>query len=124
MVSGTSFVTRTTQQLGTILWHAAGKPQALVPHRHHLRSAAVNVHDKYSRKMSNRVTGTVTWYNDDKGYGFITPDAGGSKLFAHHSSVQGGYTTLAEGMKVEFEITIGPKGPQDKSCTMIKDISP
>lgn len=58
-------------------------------------------------------TGTVKWFNDSKGYGFITPDEGGQDLFVHHSGIEGsGFKTLAEGAKVEFEVTQGDKGPQ------------
>ena len=58
-------------------------------------------------------TGTVKWFNDAKGYGFITPEEGGKDLFVHHSQITGsGFKTLAEGAKVEFEATEGQKGPQ------------
>ena len=57
-------------------------------------------------------TGTVKWFNDAKGFGFITPDDGGKDLFAHHTEIQmGGFKTLKEQQKVEFEVTNGPKGP-------------
>ena len=57
--------------------------------------------------------GTVKWFNEKKGYGFITPDDGGKDCFVHHSSIKGeGFKTLQEGEKVEFEITQGEKGPQ------------
>ena len=58
-------------------------------------------------------TGTVKWFNDAKGFGFITPDQGGEDLFAHFSAIQGGgFKTLKEGQKVTFEVTRGPKGQQ------------
>jgi CspA family cold shock protein len=58
-------------------------------------------------------TGTVKWFNDAKGYGFITPDDGGEDLFAHFSAIQmSGFKTLKEGQKVSFEVTQGPKGKQ------------
>jgi CspA family cold shock protein len=56
-------------------------------------------------------TGTVKWFNQAKGYGFITPSSGGKDLFAHISEVQGG-TVLKEGQQVEYEVTQGKKGPQ------------
>jgi len=58
-------------------------------------------------------TGTVKWFNDSKGYGFITPDDGGDDLFAHFSAINmQGFKTLKEGQKVSFEVTTGPKGKQ------------
>ncbi len=58
-------------------------------------------------------TGTVKWFNDAKGYGFIAPDEGGKDVFVHHSSIAGeGFKTLAEGAKVEFETRQGQKGPE------------
>jgi CspA family cold shock protein len=57
--------------------------------------------------------GTVKWFNADKGYGFITPEGGGSDLFVHFSAIQmRGYKSLEEGQRVQFEVTEGPKGPQ------------
>jgi len=57
--------------------------------------------------------GKVKWFNADKGFGFITPDAGGPDVFAHFSAIVGrGYRSLAEGQEVEYEVKDGPKGPQ------------
>ena len=57
-------------------------------------------------------TGTVKWFNDAKGFGFITQDDSGTDLFVHHSAIQGsGFKSLPEGAKVSFEAQQGPKGP-------------
>jgi CspA family cold shock protein len=59
------------------------------------------------------IEGTVKWFNDAKGFGFITPDGGGKDLFAHFSAIQGnGFKTLTENQKVTFDVTTGPKGDQ------------
>jgi len=58
-------------------------------------------------------TGTVKWFNESKGYGFITQDDGGSDVFVHFNAIQGtGFKTLAEGQAVSYEVESGPKGPQ------------
>ncbi len=63
-------------------------------------------------QVSEQQTGTVKWFNDQKGYGFIARDEGGGDVFVHHSAIQmQGFKTLAEGQRVEFSIEIGPKGP-------------
>ena len=63
--------------------------------------------------MSNRQTGTVKWFNDSKGFGFITPSNGGPDLFVHFSAIQSnGFKSLAEGQNVSFVAGQGKKGPQ------------
>ena len=58
-------------------------------------------------------TGTVKWFNNDKGFGFITPDEGGKDLFVHHSAIQtNGFRTLEDGARVTYESEDGPKGPK------------
>jgi CspA family cold shock protein len=58
-------------------------------------------------------TGTVKWFNDSKGYGFISPDGSGKDLFVHHTAISGsGFKSLTEGAKVEFDEAEGEKGPQ------------
>jgi CspA family cold shock protein len=59
-----------------------------------------------------RTTGTVKWFNDAKGFGFITPENGSADCFVHHTAIQGsGFKTLKEGAQVEFDIVAGKKGP-------------
>ena len=65
-------------------------------------------------------TGTVKWFNNDKGYGFITPEDGGKDLFVHHTGIEGeGFKSLPEGARVEFEATEGPKGPQATNVRVV-----
>ena len=60
-------------------------------------------------------TGTVKWFDDAKGYGFIAPEDGAKDVFVHHSAIAGtGFKTLAEGAKVEFQVVQGAKGPEAK----------
>lgn len=63
--------------------------------------------------MSERKTGTVKWFNNEKGYGFATPDDGEKDVFVHYSAIQStGYRSLNEGDRIEFAIEIGDKGPK------------
>jgi CspA family cold shock protein len=69
--------------------------------------------------MSNLSTGTVKWFNESKGFGFISPESG-PDLFVHYSSiVSSGFKTLAEGQQVQFNVTQGKKGPQAENVSII-----
>lgn len=69
--------------------------------------------------MADRETGTVKWFNADKGFGFITRDKG-DDVFVHHSAInQSGYRSLTEGQKVEFTLTSGDRGPQAQDVQII-----
>jgi CspA family cold shock protein len=74
----------------------------------------------YCLKDTAMAQGTVKWFNESKGYGFITPEGGGKDLFAHFSEIQSsGFKTLQEGQRVEFTVSQGAKGPQ---ATQIRPI--
>ena len=69
--------------------------------------------------MSNKVTGTVKWFNESKGFGFIAQESGAG-VFAHFSAISGdGFKTLVEGQKVEFTVTQGQKGPQAENIVVL-----
>ncbi|HEY2980152.1 MAG TPA: cold shock domain-containing protein [Anaerolineales bacterium] len=69
--------------------------------------------------MSERIQGTVKWFNGSKGYGFLARE-GGAEVFVHSSALQGdGYRNLEEGQKVEFSVEQGPKGPQASNVVVI-----
>ncbi|MEH6358514.1 MAG: cold-shock protein [Pseudomonadales bacterium] len=70
--------------------------------------------------MSNSVNGTVKWFNESKGFGFIEQQSGGPDVFAHFSAISGdGFKTLAEGQAVEFTVTQGQKGPQAENIVAV-----
>jgi CspA family cold shock protein len=67
-----------------------------------------------------RTMGTVKWFNDQKGFGFITPEGGAKDCFVHHSAIQGsGFKSLAEGEKVEFDMVQAAKGPAAENVTKV-----
>ena len=75
---------------------------------------------KDSSEGEYMATGTVKWFSDDKGFGFITPDDGGRDLFVNFTGINGdGYRSLAEGSKVSYEEEAGPKGPKAVNVTKI-----
>jgi CspA family cold shock protein len=86
------------------------------------KPAAVEFSRCARKKVRNAemATGTVKWFNNEKGFGFIAPDDGSADVFAHFSAIGGnGYKSLEENQKVEFEITEGRKGPQAENITVI-----
>src|SRR6202521_4396207 len=78
--------------------------------RHRARICPDN---RFKKRKYDMATGIVKWFNDSKGFGFITPDAGGGDLFAHHTAIQmDGYKSLKEAQRVSFEVITGRKGLQ------------
>lgn len=68
-----------------------------------------------------RTTGTVKWFNDAKGYGFLDPEGGNQDCFVHYSAISGdGFRSLAEGDRVEFDIVDGPKGPAAENVVRLE----
>lgn len=66
------------------------------------------------------ITGTVKWFNDSKGFGFLTRDDGEKDVFVHHSAIQGqGFRSLAEGQRVEFDVVQGQKGPAAENVVAV-----
>jgi CspA family cold shock protein len=85
-------------------------PPGITPVAHRVFEQARNGRGRREQQVS---TGTVKWFNSEKGYGFITQDDGGPDVFVHFSAISGtGYRNLEENQKVEYEVTQGQKGPQ------------
>jgi CspA family cold shock protein len=82
------------------------------------------LHVRYKQQGGvDMATGTVKWFSNEKGYGFITQDDGGKDVFVHHSAITGeGYKSLAEGAKVEYEVEEGPKGPQASTVSVVASV--
>jgi cold shock protein len=75
---------------------------------------------KFQKEQHSMARGTIKWFNESKGFGFLTQDNGGEDVFVHFSVIQGdGFKTLAEGQAVEFESTKGPKGLQATKVTKV-----
>jgi cold shock protein len=87
---------------------------------YHSQSSADLLQEKLIQfKDDNVEQGTVKWFNDSKGYGFISRDSGGD-VFVHHSAIQaGGFRSLQEGQRVQFEVTKGPKGLQAENVQAV-----
>jgi cold shock protein len=74
----------------------------------------------HTQEYGMRTTGTVKWFNDTKGFGFITPEDGGKDCFVHHTAIQGsGFKSLAEGDRVEFDVVVEAKGPKAANVTRV-----
>ena len=79
-----------------------------------------NAHQSTSKEKDSMAEGTVKWFNNEKGFGFIAPDGGGADVFVHYSAITGnGYKSLEENQRVEFETTQGQKGPQAANVRVV-----
>ena len=77
---------------------------------------------KEEEELKMRTKGKVKWFNDSKGFGFITPDGGERDCFVHHSAIQAeGFRSLAEGESVEFDVVQGEKGPAAENVVKVSD---
>jgi CspA family cold shock protein len=100
-----------TARLGTSGW--AGSPDIVVPALVVLLTAISAFAAHVNAGGSTMATGTVKWFSDDKGFGFISPDDQSKDVFVHHTGiVGGGYRSLAEGAKVSYDAEAGDKGPK------------
>jgi CspA family cold shock protein len=97
-------------------WLHVQKVSSEVPARFLLKVFSKPVIDQFLISFERNVsmtTGTVKWFNESKGFGFITPEDGGKDVFVHFSAIQAdGFRSLTEGQRVQFEVTEGQKGPQ------------
>jgi CspA family cold shock protein len=106
------------------------RTQALLPWSDHAVKSEYRfgfrrpLHVRYKQQGGvDMATGTVKWFSNEKGYGFITQDDGGKDVFVHHSAITGeGYKSLAEGAKVEYEVEEGPKGPQASTVSVVASV--
>src|ERR1700712_377937 len=88
--------------------------------RSRCRSSFLRVRSAQTPWRKIMATGTVKWFNDDKGFGFITPDDSGKDLFVHHSGINAnGYKSLPEGAKVSYDAEAGDKGPKAVNVTTL-----
>jgi CspA family cold shock protein len=91
-----------------------------IPARWALSGSALPALDNHDPGADMRTTGKVKWFNDAKGFGFITPDDGQKDCFVHYSAIQGnGFKTLAEGDAVEFDLVAGAKGPAAENVVKV-----
>jgi cold shock protein len=97
---------------------ASGKAVFSARRRRFISSSRVR--SSHTQGATIMATGTVKWFNDDKGFGFVTPDEGGKDLFVHHSGINAnGFKSLAEGAKVSYDAEAGDKGPKAVNVTAL-----
>jgi CspA family cold shock protein len=113
---GRSLLLLETPRRESTRWQQDGNGVDLVPSgplNHRQCPNGLTARSLQTEEVGTVAKGTVKWFNDQKGYGFITQDNGGPDVFVHFSAIQGqGFKTLSEGQAVEFEVTQGPKGAQ------------
>jgi CspA family cold shock protein len=83
-------------------------------------ASAISAFAAHNDRNTEMASGTVKWFSDDKGFGFITPDDGSKDVFVHHSGIAGdGYRSLAEGAKVSYDAETGDKGPKAVNVRLV-----